>query len=821
MSQRSIDELPQGTPKVDSLVAFADPATGIAYKIDIKEFLKTGIDEGGSFRAPVFMNTPVQKPEDLPKTGLAGELRIVLSTKSIYGYDEISGSWINGGNIAGPAGETLKISASVDFADHLPGRPAVLTTVLVTGTKELYIYDPGNPQASAGPATPAVPEVPGTNPGDPPLHPAIPAVPPAGWCALGRIDGPRGEIGPRGDPGLDKGTVENQILRWSVSADKWVPGSAPVVTPAGNSDKDVMQWNAAFTRWDSVPLANILPPGTDKQFLRFDATANAWQASSTLDGIDTLAFSANTLGEEADRIIAGDFTTVPVADPAEDTALVTVSAVRGYVGTELKLENISDCTELATAEDGQVPVWNATNTRWEPQHFPASPIIYLGTGAFDPAQVGSAGNRFGMAADTKPDPTAFPPLPGDQYIDLATGNVSVFTGTGGTRLPGGTPGNIGVNPASLDITPPQPLISASDFVGVVPANDQVPVWNAAANKFTLTGSLASRAYVDLQVEQLAVGLAHSVAVQSISNDPPADLAHVQGKYYIVGTAPTGDWVGHTNEVAFYTKGSGGSFDWQFDMPTQGEAHLVEDQSAIFSWSSTTSQWVKTANASTANLSVENLNNVTHNPKLDGDLLVYSSLANRWLGAQPSTIANLIVNPASLYQVGDLKQSVLTEPQFKTMLGADAANWCLADGRDITGSAFATITGQNTIPDLRGGFLRMAGVNNARTAWNGGALGSFNEYKTARPRNTAFTGSTNSAGSHTHTIWGRRMNQYGGAGYASVPQTFCEGISANGATITDGRYMNADGAHTHTVTIDGGDDESSPRSYSINIFIKIN
>jgi hypothetical protein len=467
-----------------------------------------------------------------------------------------------------------------------------------------------------------------------------------------------------------------------------------------------------------------------------------------------------------------------------------------------------------------VPVWNATNTRWEPQHI-TSPIIYLGTGAFDPAQVGSAGNRYGMAADTKPDPTAFPPLPGDQYIDLATGNVSVFTGTGGTRLPGGTPGNIGVNPASLDITPPQPLISASDFVGVVPANDQVPVWNAAANKFTLTGSLASRAYVDLQVEQLAVGLAHSVAVQSISNDPPADLAHVQGKYYIVGTAPTGDWVGHTNEVAFYTKGSGGSFDWQFDMPTQGEAHLVEDQSAIFSWSSTTSQWVKTANASTANLSVENLNNVTHNPKLDGDLLVYSSLANRWLGAQPSTIANLIVNPASLYQVGDLKQSVLTEPQFKTMLGADAANWCLADGRDITGSAFATITGQNTIPDLRGGFLRMAGVNNARTAWNGGALGSFNEYKTARPRNTAFTGSTNSAGSHTHTIWGRRMNQYGGAGYASVPQTFHEGISANGVTITDGRYMNADGAHTHTVTIDGGDDESSPRSYSINIFIKIN
>jgi hypothetical protein len=726
----------------------------------------------------------------------------VLSTKSIYGWDEISQTWINGGVVAGPAGETLKISASVDFADHLPARPAVLTTVLVTGTKELYIYDPGNPQASAGPATPAVPEVPGTNPGDPPISPAVPAKPPAGWVALGRIDGPKGDIGPKGDPGLDKGTVEGQILRWSVGLDKWVGGAAPVVTPSGTNTGDTIVWNGVLNRYDSVPLATLLPTATDdKQVFTWDATANAWQASSDLANINSLSFSANTLGEEADRIVAGDFTLVPVADPAEDTSLVTVSAVRGYVGTELKLEQLSDCTELATAEDGMVPVWNATNTRWEPQHI-TSPIIYLGTGAFDPAQVGSAGNRYGMAADTKPDPTAFPPLPGDQYIDLATGNVSVFTGTGGTRLPGGTPGNIGVNPASLDITPPQPLISASDFVGVVPANDQVPVWNAAANKFTLTGSLASRAYVDLQVEQLAVGLAHSVAVQSISNDPPADLAHVQGKYYIVGTAPTGDWVGHTNEVAFYTKGSGGSFDWQFDMPTQGEAHLVEDQSAIFSWSSTTSQWVKTANASTANLSVENLNNVTHNPKLDGDILVYSTLANRWLGAQPSTIADALVKKSVTYQVGDIKQSILTEPQFKAMLGADADDWCLADGRDVSGSTYATLTGQNNVPDLRGAFLRMAGQNAGNIAWNGGTLNAYQEDATARPK-TPFK--TDNPGDHTHPNGtGSQINSDGGPNWKSG---------------FDKAYTGGAGSHTHYIT-EGGDTETRPKNYGVNFFIKI-
>ena len=1062
MSQRSIDELPQGTPKVDSLVAFADPATGIAYKIDIKEFLKTGIDEGGSFRAPVFLNTPVAKPEDLPKAGLAGELRIVLSTKSIYGWDEISQTWINGGNIAGPAGETLKISASVDFADHLPGRPAVLTTVLVTGTKELYIYDPGNPQASAGPATPAVPEVPGTNPGDPPISPAVPAKPPAGWVALGRIDGPKGDIGPKGDPGLDKGTVEGQILRWSVGLDKWVGGAAPVVTPSGTNTGDTIVWNGVLNRYDSVPLATLLPTATDdKQVFTWDATANAWQASSDLANINSLSFSANTLGEEADRIVAGDFTLVPVADPAEDTALVTVSAVRGYVGTELKLEQLSDCTELATAEDGMVPVWNATNTRWEPQHI-TSPIIYLGTGAFDPAQVGSAGNRYGMAADTKPDPTAFPPLPGDQYIDLATGNVSVFTGTGGTRLPGGTPGNIGVNPASPDITPPQPLIYATDFIGKTPTAGQSLAWSTTTNKFDLasfiplfkgTFSVGSntgtsytppvnpkegdiwvdknssppvfkvyrggawvlvnwqtdnlgllsdlanvnvgasgspgqgdalifnqlteqwesgavpahiteydkntnyssgttvyykgglfeaktrtsgvspafqygdcwmyhrasysgagdwigpisfevvnvvadatlppavvhqasdlrphwtlqwqddkhfsvwiwelsttgwtpgsplptaqwhnytarftkpnatriwrnystppqhvgdcvvwiyddpkgtnrpayrdfpwilrpirsdlismhdvqaenpadqsiliwntstsyweskpnpsytRAEVDGKLSSIITGLEHEAAVLSRVNDPAG--APNDGDTHIIGAIPTGAWAGHANELARWNGAA-----WQFQTPRPNEAHLVEAEDAIYHYNGTV--WNKVANASVA--------------------------------------AN--VAAASLHQVGDIKQSILTEPQFKTMLGTEADKWVLADGRDVTGSTYATITGQNKVPDLRGAFLRMAGQNAGNIAWNGGTLNAYQEDATARPK-TPFK--TDNPGDHTHPNGtGSQINSDGGPNWKSGFEKAATGSAGN---------------HTHFIT-DGGDSETRPKNFGVNFFIKI-
>ena len=44
-----------------------------------------------------------------------------------------------------------------------------------------------------------------------------------------------------------------------------------------------------------------------------------------------------------------------------------------------------------------------------------------------------------------------------------------------------------------------------------------------------------------------------------------------------------------------------------------------------------------------------------------------------------------------------------------------AGWVLADGRSVTGSAYATITGTTAIPDMRGLFLR--GKNNGRTDGN--------------------------------------------------------------------------------------------------------
>jgi hypothetical protein len=63
-------------------------------------------------------------------------------------------------------------------------------------------------------------------------------------------------------------------------------------------------------------------------------------------------------------------------------------------------------------------------------------------------------------------------------------------------------------------------------------------------------------------------------------------------------------------------------------------------------------------------------------------------------------------------VGMIVQSMLTEAQFQAINGT---NWVLAAGQSVTGSQYATITGNSSIPDLRGMFLR--GKNNSRSDGN--------------------------------------------------------------------------------------------------------
>jgi hypothetical protein len=164
--------------------------------------------------------------------------------------------------------------------------------------------------------------------------------------------------------------------------------------------------------------------------------------------------------------------------------------------------------------------------------------------------------------------------------------------------------------------------------------------------------------------------------------------------------------------------------------------------------------------------------------------------------------------------------MLTEAEFKSLLNVtEQAKWCLADGRNVSGTKYATTTGRNTVPDLRGAYLRMAGVNATHTGWNGGTLNNYQEDNTARPRNV-FT--TNSTGNHKHDN-GYYINDAGN--YTKHGFSSNEGngyVSGNAAASFDRDlpYTSTNGNHTHTIT-GGGDAETRPKSYSVNYFIKIN
>jgi hypothetical protein len=251
--------------------------------------------------------------------------------------------------------------------------------------------------------------------------------------------------------------------------------------------------------------------------------------------------------------------------------------------------------------------------------------------------------------------------------------------------------------------------------------------------------------VDNKLTALVTSLEHGLSVLAIADTPP--VAPTLNQLYIVGPTPTGDWVGQNNNLARWDGAA-----WVFEAPRDKAAHLVEAELATYSWNGT--RWVKVATASSSGSAAA------------GDI----------------------------WTVGSIQQSILTEPQWTNALGTEAIKWAIADGRDVTGSKYATLTGNSTIPDLRGAYMRMAGVNNTKAGWDGGALATFQEDSTARPKN-AFKLGKDVHNTNIQSPWSA------GKG---VLATYQGGVDADYDTITR-----------------GGDAETRPKTYSVNYFIKIN
>jgi len=471
--------------------------------------------------------------------------------------------------------------------------------------------------------------------------------------------------------------------------------------------------------------ANVADPDLHGAVFQWDDNINEWVASDTLQ-IGAVRFDDEGVGPEITGFADTDFS---VAGTDDASYVPSVYAVKEYINAQPKpfLEELDDCGDLSLALNGQVPSWDAANSKWIPTTVSAA-----------------------LSGLTDVDLATTPPTDG-QYLK--------YNAAGTNWIPE---------------TPVTALDGLSDVTLATPSDGQLLKFNGTSGQWeNITPNYLNptngytKTEVDTKLATLTTTLEHEESVMAIANDPPA--VPTLNDLYITGTVPTGLWAGHAGKLARWDGTA-----WQFADPRTNETHLVEDVAETWHWNGTA--WVKVAVATTA-------------------------------------------TAVSTTPVGTIIQSVLTPQQFQTAMGADGSKWRLAAGGDCTGTAYATLTGATTLPDLRGSFLRMAGQS--LSGWDGGALNGFTEDSTARPKN-AFTGSTDSAGGHTHNLWSRRMSAYSGAGYYPAAQTVGEGISAGGVADVSGRWMDSDGAHTHTVQITGGGDaETKPKSYAVNYFIKVN
>ena len=462
----------------------------------------------------------------------------------------------------------------------------------------------------------------------------------------------------------------------------------------------------------------------------------------------------------------------------------------------MKLEELEDCLNLAAANDREVPAWDAVNNEWVPTQLALNDLSDVNADVTDPASDGAV-FQWDLATQQWVAANSLTL----RLEDL--GDTGPLSGATKGQVPTWDDTNKNWKPSALS------LPSLSDTAALATATDgQMPTWDAANKRWIPTyapnelndledvrlGPLADgqvlkynltakewqtwtpdyltpvNGYTQTQIDNkftaLITGIEHELSVLAIADTPPT--APGVDDLYIIGRSATGLWLGHNNELALWDGTA-----WQFTTPRNKEAHLVEDQTATYTWNNTA--WVKVASASTG-------------------------------GANDS---------GDIWQVGSIQQSMLTETQWATLLGpVEGAKWVLADGRNCAGTKFAQITGKTNLPDLRGAFLRSAGQNrNGIPKWNGGDVGQWYEDSTALPK-TPFV--TTNEGNHSHSFKRSNNNFSGDGKYRDAQLSTID--ASGGGSATGGGIVSA-GAHSHNVT--GGDIQTAPVHVAVNVFIKIN
>jgi len=155
-----------------------------------------------------------------------------------------------------------------------------------------------------------------------------------------------------------------------------------------------------------------------------------------------------------------------------------------------------------------------------------------------------------------------------------------------------------------------------------------------------------------------------------------------------------------------------------------------------------------------------------------------------------------ISIGSILPVGTIIHSMLTTTQFATQYGD---NWVLADGRSVTGTLYASVTGLSTIPDMRGAFLRAKDHGVGRNADGDTSLGAYSDDKFE---------------SHVH-------QQKHSNGVTDVLATRATGAGGGIYNPIPGVGDLAGGVVVPQTTATTGSNETSPKSITVNIFIRIN
>jgi hypothetical protein len=157
--------------------------------------------------------------------------------------------------------------------------------------------------------------------------------------------------------------------------------------------------------------------------------------------------------------------------------------------------------------------------------------------------------------------------------------------------------------------------------------------------------------------------------------------------------------------------------------------------------------------------------------------------------QADKINSMIVEINKMYDIGDIRNSLLTESQFQSRNGSC---WVLMNGQSVSGSLYESLTGRSNLPSAAGRFLRNAGGSAAALALT---------------QEDDFKAHNHGGGDHSHS-YSSGTSSLNSAGSYPYPSSVLGGTRS---------AINNSG----TIIASQGGSETRPKNLTVNMFVKIN